>query len=160
MRSAALADELGVSLVHLAVAWVIRNPAVTSAIIGPRTMEQLTTQLGAADLVLTDDVLDRIDEIVPPGTNFSWADAGYVATHDRGPGSAPATLSEGDEPGQARSVTGISWPSIFSTAAQKSSGTGTEPLPGLDEHGDDLGLVHHAAVGLVPQRGREGARTT
>jgi hypothetical protein len=40
-------------------------------------MEQLTTQLGAADVVLTDDVLDRIDEIVPPGTNFTWADAGY-----------------------------------------------------------------------------------
>jgi len=74
----ALADELGVSLVHLAVAWVIRNPAVTSAIIGPRTMEQLTTQLGAVELTLTDDVLDRIDEIVPPGTNFSWADAGYA----------------------------------------------------------------------------------
>jgi aryl-alcohol dehydrogenase-like predicted oxidoreductase len=74
----ALADDIGMSLVHLAVAWVIRNPAVTSAIIGPRTMEQLTTQLGAADVRLDDDVLDRIDEIVPPGTNFSWADAGYV----------------------------------------------------------------------------------
>jgi aryl-alcohol dehydrogenase-like predicted oxidoreductase len=74
----ALADDLGVSLVHISVAWVIRNPAVTSAIIGPRTMEQLTTQLGAADLTLTDDVLDRIDEIVPPGTNFNWFDAGYL----------------------------------------------------------------------------------
>ena len=66
----------GISLVHLAVAWVIRNPAVTSAIIGPRTMEQLTTQLGATDVVLTDEMLDRVDEIVPPGTNFTWADAG------------------------------------------------------------------------------------
>jgi aryl-alcohol dehydrogenase-like predicted oxidoreductase len=74
----ALADEIGVSLVHLAVAFVTGNPAVTSAIIGPRTMDQLTTQLGAADLTLDDDVLDRIDEIVPPGTNFGWADAGYV----------------------------------------------------------------------------------
>jgi aryl-alcohol dehydrogenase-like predicted oxidoreductase len=74
----ALADEIGISLVHLSVAFVIRNPAVTSAIIGPRTMEQLTTQLGAADLELDDDVLDRIDEIVPPGTNFSWADAGWA----------------------------------------------------------------------------------
>jgi aryl-alcohol dehydrogenase-like predicted oxidoreductase len=63
--------------VHLAVAWVLRKPAVTSAIIGPRTMEQLTTQLGAEEVVLTDDVLDRADEIVPPGTNFTWADAGY-----------------------------------------------------------------------------------
>jgi aryl-alcohol dehydrogenase-like predicted oxidoreductase len=72
-----LADEAGIPLVHLAVAWLLRNPAVTSAIIGPRTMEQLTTQLGAPEVVLSDDVLDRIDEIVPPGTNFTWADAGY-----------------------------------------------------------------------------------
>lgn len=74
----ALADEAGIGLVHLAVAWVINNPAVTSAIIGPRTMEQLTSQLGAADVELSTDVLDRIDEIVPPGTNFTWADAGYT----------------------------------------------------------------------------------
>ena len=74
----ALADEAGISLVDLAVAWVINNPAVTSAIIGPRTMEQLTTQLGAPDVVLDADLLDAIDEIVPPGTNFSWADAGYA----------------------------------------------------------------------------------
>jgi aryl-alcohol dehydrogenase-like predicted oxidoreductase len=73
-----LADEVGIPLVQLAVAWVIRNPAVTSAIIGPRTMEQFTSQMGAVDVELSDDVLDRIDEIVPPGTNFSWADAGYV----------------------------------------------------------------------------------
>jgi aryl-alcohol dehydrogenase-like predicted oxidoreductase len=73
-----LADEAGIPLVHLAVAFVLRHPAVTSAIIGPRTMEQLTSQLGAEDVVLEDDVLDRIDEIVPPGTNFTWADAGYL----------------------------------------------------------------------------------
>ncbi|MCU0310621.1 MAG: aldo/keto reductase [Acidimicrobiales bacterium] len=73
-----LAEEAGLSLVHLAVAWVIGNPAVTSAIIGPRTMEQLSSQLGAADVQLTADVLDRIDEIVPPATNFTWADAGYT----------------------------------------------------------------------------------
>jgi aryl-alcohol dehydrogenase-like predicted oxidoreductase len=73
-----LADDAGIPLVHLAVAWVLQNPAVTSAIIGPRTMEQLTTQLGAADLDLDADLLDRIDEIVPPGTNFTWADAGYT----------------------------------------------------------------------------------
>jgi aryl-alcohol dehydrogenase-like predicted oxidoreductase len=73
-----LADDAGMSLVHLALAWVLQNPAITSAIIGPRTMEQLTTQLDAADLDLDDDLLDRIDEIVPPGTNFTWADAGYA----------------------------------------------------------------------------------
>ena len=74
---AVLAEEAGTTLVHLAIAFVLRHPGVTSAIIGPRTMEHLTSQLGAVDLVLTDDVLDRVDEIVPPGTNFSAADAGY-----------------------------------------------------------------------------------
>jgi aryl-alcohol dehydrogenase-like predicted oxidoreductase len=74
---AVVAEAAGLSLVEMAVAWVIDHPAVTAAIIGPRTMDQLTSQLGAADLRLDDDVLDRIDEIVPPGTNFNWADAGY-----------------------------------------------------------------------------------
>ena len=64
---AQLADEAGHHAVHLALAFVLNHPAVTSAIIGPRTMEQLESQLGAADVVLADDVLDRIDEIVPPG---------------------------------------------------------------------------------------------
>jgi len=75
---AQLADEAGMSLIHLAIAFVINHPAVTSAIIGPRTAEHLDSQLGAADVVLEASVLDRVDEIVPPGTNFSWADAGYV----------------------------------------------------------------------------------
>ena len=74
---AKVADDAGLPLVHLAVAFVINNPAVTSAIIGPRTMEQLTSQLGAADVALDAATLDRIDEIVPPGSNFSWSDAGY-----------------------------------------------------------------------------------
>jgi aryl-alcohol dehydrogenase-like predicted oxidoreductase len=74
---AVLAEEAGLSLVHLAIAFVINHPAVTSAIIGPRTMEHLDSQLGAADVVLTRDVLDRIDEIVPPGTNLNRPDRGY-----------------------------------------------------------------------------------
>lgn len=73
----ALADEAGLSLIHLALAFVIRHPAVTSAIVGPRTAEQLESQLGAADVVLGDDVLDRIDEIVAPGTTLNPADGGY-----------------------------------------------------------------------------------
>lgn len=74
---AVLAQESGTTLVELAIAFVIRHPAVTSAIIGPRTMEQLTSQLGSTELQLSDDVLDRIDEIVPPGTNLNAADGGY-----------------------------------------------------------------------------------
>jgi aryl-alcohol dehydrogenase-like predicted oxidoreductase len=74
---ARLAEEAGMSLVELAIAFVIRHPAVTAAIIGPRTMDQLESQLGAAEFSLDDEVLDRIDEIVPPGTNVDPADTGW-----------------------------------------------------------------------------------
>ena len=73
-----LAEESGITMIHMAIAFVLRHPAVTSAIIGPRTAEHLDSQLGGADVALPDDVLDRIDAIVPPGTNFTWADAGYT----------------------------------------------------------------------------------
>src|SRR5256714_902400 len=75
---AALADEAGISLIHLAIAFVLRHPAVTAPIIGPRTMEQLESQLGATEVQLDDAILDRIDEIVRPGTNLNPADAGYT----------------------------------------------------------------------------------
>jgi aryl-alcohol dehydrogenase-like predicted oxidoreductase len=75
---AQLADEAGISLIELAIAFVIRNPAVTSAIIGPRTMEHLESQLSAADVALSDDVLDRIDEITPPGVTINPADNGWT----------------------------------------------------------------------------------
>ena len=65
-----LADEAGMTLIEMALAFAIRHPAVTAAIIGPRTMEHLESQLTAADVVLSDDVLDRIDEIVPPGVTL------------------------------------------------------------------------------------------
>ncbi len=74
----ALADEAGISLVHMAIAFAIAHPAVTSAIIGPRTMEQLESQLGSVDVVLDAELLDRIDEIVPPGSTSNEADAGYT----------------------------------------------------------------------------------
>jgi len=66
---AVLAEEAGLSMVDLSLAFVLRHPAITSAIIGPRTMEQLESQLGAPDAQLSTDVLDKIDQIVPPGTN-------------------------------------------------------------------------------------------
>ena len=62
----------------MALAFVIRHPAVTSAIIGPRTMDHLESQLTAADVDLSDEVLDKIDEIVPPGVNFNPADGGWA----------------------------------------------------------------------------------
>ena len=73
-----LADEAGLSLIHLALAFVLEHPAVSSAIIGPRTMEQLDSQLGVAKVSLSTDVLDRIDEIVAPGTTLNDADRGYA----------------------------------------------------------------------------------
>ncbi|GAA1919006.1 aldo/keto reductase [Nocardioides lentus] len=73
-----LADDAGLSLVHLALAWVLRHPAVSSAIIGPRTMEQLESQLGAEKVVLDTALLDAIDEVVPPGETLNAADRGYA----------------------------------------------------------------------------------
>lgn len=75
---ARLADEAGMSLIHLALAFVTTHPAVSAAIIGPRTAEHLEGQIGAAEVRLDDDLLDRIDEIVRPGVDLSPADAGYV----------------------------------------------------------------------------------
>jgi aryl-alcohol dehydrogenase-like predicted oxidoreductase len=76
---ARLADEAGMSLIEMAIAFVIRHPAVTAGIIGPRTMEHLESQLAAADVELPDDVLDRIDEIVQPGVTINPADGGWVS---------------------------------------------------------------------------------
>ena len=64
-------------MIHLALAFVINHPAVTSAIIGPRTMEHFESQIGAAEVILDTEVLDQIDQIVPPGQNFLSDDAGY-----------------------------------------------------------------------------------
>ena len=82
---ALLAEESGMSLIEMAIAFVIRHPAVTAAIVGPRTMEQLESQLPATEAVLGDDVLNRIDELVPPGVNLNPGDGGY-----QNPALAPA----------------------------------------------------------------------
>jgi aryl-alcohol dehydrogenase-like predicted oxidoreductase len=65
---AQLADDAGITLVELAIAFVLRHPAITSAIIGPRTIGHLQSQLTATGVHLTDDVLDRIDQIVAPAS--------------------------------------------------------------------------------------------
>ena len=74
---AQVAEEAGLTLIQMALAFVINHPAVTAAIIGPRTMEQLESQLGADEVELDAAILDRIDEIVPPGTTFAAADTGF-----------------------------------------------------------------------------------
>jgi aryl-alcohol dehydrogenase-like predicted oxidoreductase len=73
---AKLAEEAGLTLIEMALAFVMNHPAVTAPIIGPRTMEQLDSQLPSAEVTLSDDVLDRIDELVPPGVNLNPADGG------------------------------------------------------------------------------------
>ena len=77
----ALADEAGLTLIQMAVAFVTRHPAVTSAIIGPRTMEHLDGYLATDGIELSADVLDRIDEIVPPGVTINVTDnMWYIGT--------------------------------------------------------------------------------
>src|SRR6204780_5038917 len=73
-----LADEAGLSMPHLAMAFAISHPGVTCALLGARTMEQFDDLLAGVDVVLSDDVLDRIDEIVPPGTDIGTLDQAYV----------------------------------------------------------------------------------
>ena len=74
---AVVAQAAGLSLIELSLAFVLEHPAISAAIIGPRTMEQLESQLSAPDIRLDAAVLDRIDEIVPPGTNLNPSDAGW-----------------------------------------------------------------------------------
>jgi aryl-alcohol dehydrogenase-like predicted oxidoreductase len=75
---ALLAEETGITLIELAIGFVLRHPAVSAAIIGPRTMEHLESQLSAAEVTLSDDVLDRIDEINPAGVTINRNDNGWV----------------------------------------------------------------------------------
>jgi aryl-alcohol dehydrogenase-like predicted oxidoreductase len=75
---AGVAEQAGISMTHLAMAFTVAHPAVTSTIIGPRTREQLDDILKGADVELSDDVLDAIDAIVTPGTDVSASDIGWT----------------------------------------------------------------------------------
>lgn len=74
----ALAHEVGLPITHLAMAFAVTHPGVTSALLGPRTMAQLDDLIAGLDVTLSDDILDRIDEIVPPGTDVGRLDQAYV----------------------------------------------------------------------------------
>ncbi|MFI9456465.1 aldo/keto reductase [Amycolatopsis sp. NPDC052450] len=86
-RLVKVADQAGLSLIQLALGFVVAHPGVTSAIIGPRTLEHLESQLAAADTVLSADVLDAIDEIVAPGTDLAPEEK-----HDTPPSLLDASL--------------------------------------------------------------------
>jgi aryl-alcohol dehydrogenase-like predicted oxidoreductase len=90
----ALAGEVGCSLPELAMAFAVAHPGVTSAILGPRTLDQLTGLLAGADLVLDDATLDRIDEIVPPGTNLYEPNAMFPLPWLADPGQRRRPLAE------------------------------------------------------------------
>jgi aryl-alcohol dehydrogenase-like predicted oxidoreductase len=77
-KLATIAEEAGLTLIEMALAWVIRHPAVTAAIIGPRTMEHLESQLPAGDVELSGEVLDKIDDVVGPGVNLAADDTGWA----------------------------------------------------------------------------------
>ncbi len=72
-----VAAEAGLSLIHMAMAFAIAHPGVTSAILGPRTMQQLDDLLAGAEVGLDDETLDRIDAIVAPGTDAGPVGAAY-----------------------------------------------------------------------------------
>jgi aryl-alcohol dehydrogenase (NADP+) len=73
-----IADDAGMPLAHLALAFAVEHPAVTCALVGPRTEEQLTDLLAAAELHLSTDVLEAIDDVVAPGTTINAADVGWT----------------------------------------------------------------------------------
>jgi aryl-alcohol dehydrogenase-like predicted oxidoreductase len=77
---AQLAERTGITLIELAIAFVLNHPGVTSAIVGPRTMEQLESDLPAAQIRLSTEVLDRIDELVAPGVTVNPDDNSYGAS--------------------------------------------------------------------------------
>jgi aryl-alcohol dehydrogenase-like predicted oxidoreductase len=96
-----LAESAGLTLPQLALGFIREHPGVTAAIIGPRTMDQLDTYLASAGERLEEAVLDRIDEIVPPGTVFSQADIGWDA-----PALRDASARRGGAAGLTRAVLG------------------------------------------------------
>ena len=106
---AKVADDAGLTLIELAIAFVVNHPAITSAIIGPRTMEQLESQLTAADVTLDEAVLDRIDEIVrpaPPSTRPTPATANRCST----PPCAGASSIESASAAEPRRAAGLGCP--------------------------------------------------
>jgi aryl-alcohol dehydrogenase-like predicted oxidoreductase len=73
-----VAGQAGISLTHMAIAFVIAHPAVTAALLGPRTIEQLEDLLAGAEVSLSDDILDQIDAIIPPGTGVGQLQMRYA----------------------------------------------------------------------------------
>lgn len=93
-RLVTLSDEVGVPMPHLAMAFTIAHPGVTSALLGARTMEQFDDLAAGFDVALTDEILDQIDSIVPPGTNVGVLDQAYRPPAMQNPGLRRRPLDE------------------------------------------------------------------
>jgi len=89
-----LAEQAGLPMTHLAMAFAITHPGVTSALIGPRTMSHLDDLIAGFDVTLSDEILDRIDEIVPPGTDVGTLDQAYLPPALRSPALRRRPLAE------------------------------------------------------------------
>ena len=89
-----VAAEAGLPMTHLAMAFTIAHPGVTSALLGARTEAQLDDLLAGVDVALTDDILDRIDEIVPPGTDVGPLDQAYLPPALQHPGLRRRPLAD------------------------------------------------------------------
>jgi aryl-alcohol dehydrogenase-like predicted oxidoreductase len=89
-----LAEAAGLPMTHLAMAFTIAHPGVTSALIGPRTMGHLDDLIAGFDVTLSDEILDRIDEIVPPGTDVGTLDQAYLPPALRSPDLRRRPLGE------------------------------------------------------------------
>jgi aryl-alcohol dehydrogenase-like predicted oxidoreductase len=89
-----LAAEAGLPMTHLAMAFAITHPGVSSALIGPHTMQQLDDLLAGFDVTLTDEILDRLDEIVPPGTDVGTLDQAYLPPALQNPSLRRRPVSE------------------------------------------------------------------
>jgi aryl-alcohol dehydrogenase-like predicted oxidoreductase len=89
-----VAEQAGLPMTHLAMAFTIAHPGVTSAIIGPHTMEQLDDLLAGFDVALTDEILDQVDAIVPPGTDVGTLDQAYLPPPLQNPGLRRRPVSE------------------------------------------------------------------
>ena len=89
-----LAAEAGMPMTHLAMAFAIAHPGVTSAIVGPHTMEQLDDLISGFGVALTDEILDRIDEIVPPGTDVGTLDQAYLPPSLQSPSLSRRPVNE------------------------------------------------------------------
>ncbi len=150
-----LAKEAGLPMTHLAMAFTIAHPGVSAALLGPRTMEHLDDLLAGADVELSDDLLDRIDEIVPPGTDVTALDQEYrpPALLETALRRRPAGSGRRPEPQGPGAVCPGTWSGPWHTAGRRTHSytdrTGPAPVPSTGWEPEDT-LPHLAERATRP----------